>query len=94
MSDEQIDTQPAEAEPRTAPTSTQKLYVVLREGIKQRGTDGSWSVPKRDDVIAVSDVAAPWLIRERWIEPAKEDARLTPPRLTKTTEVPVPGGAS
>ena len=43
------------------------LYTVLKEGMRQRTSEGGWSSPKVGEVIQVSDIAAPSMIEEGWI---------------------------
>jgi len=57
------------------------LYTVLKEGIRQRTSEGGWSSPKVGDVIQVSDVAAPSMIEEGWI--GERDSQKPKPRKKK-----------
>ena len=45
------------------------LYKTLKDGIRQRTSEGGWSTPKVGDIIKVSDIAAPTLIAKGWIAP-------------------------
>jgi hypothetical protein len=46
------------------------LYKVLKDGIRQRNSEGGLSSPKVGEVIKVSDAAAPSLIADGWIAPS------------------------
>ena len=45
------------------------LYKTLKDGIRQRTSEGGWSTPKVGDIIKVSDIAAPRMIARGFIAP-------------------------
>jgi len=45
------------------------LYKTLKDGIRQRTSEGGWSTPKVGDIIKVSDIAAPGMIARGFIAP-------------------------
>jgi len=45
------------------------LYKTLKDGIRQRTSEGGWSTPKVGDIIKVSDIAAPTMIARGFIAP-------------------------
>jgi hypothetical protein len=48
---------------------SERLYRVLRAGVRQRVGDG-WRSPAVGDLINVSDLAAQLLLQDGWIAPA------------------------
>ena len=54
------------------------LYKTLKDGIRQRTSEGGWSTPKVGDIIKVSDIAAPRMIARGFIAPQGGEADVSP----------------